>query len=140
MCVRRFRKRSAGLVVGYVALSGVGKEGKDCGHPLRRCGLAGRDCDEQFHQIVIDLPTAGLYDVDILFPDRLFNLDPSLADRELGEEYLRGGNTQVIADGLVQARVGAAPKNDNVSDHVGMVTKAVRVVTEGRARLYSLFR
>lgn len=49
--------------------------GDDCSDALGRRGLARIDHDAQLHQVVIDLATAGLEDVDILATDGLFNFD-----------------------------------------------------------------
>ena len=45
--------------------------------------LAGIDHDEELHEVVIDLPAAGLYDVHVLAPDTLPNLHIGLAIGEL---------------------------------------------------------
>jgi hypothetical protein len=67
--------------------------------------------------VVIDLPPAGLDDVDVFFSNGLLDFDSSLADSKLREKDIGLGHTQVVADGASQLWVGGSPDDDNVSDH-----------------------
>ena len=75
-----FDKRSSSFVVWNIALPRVGEQWQDSGDFPRRSGLAGRDGDEQLHEVVIDLSTARLYDIDIFPTHGFFDLNSSLAD------------------------------------------------------------
>ena len=58
-----------------LVLACVREAGDDSGDPDRRGYLTSVDHDEQFHQVIIDLPGPTLDDVDILSADRLTNLN-----------------------------------------------------------------
>lgn len=53
-----FRQGGANLVVWNVWLTRIWEERHDCCHLLCRCSLAGRDGDEEFHDVVVDLATS----------------------------------------------------------------------------------
>lgn len=53
----------------------VGEAGDDGCDPGGRGDLTRIDHNQQLHQIIIDLPTAALYDVDILSTDTLSDLN-----------------------------------------------------------------
>lgn len=80
VAIRSLRQRSPSLIVGYVALSRVWEQGKDCRDFSCGGGFAGRDCDQQLHQVVINLARSRLYDVDIFSSNRLLDLDAGLAN------------------------------------------------------------
>jgi hypothetical protein len=115
---RSLGERSASLVVRNVALSRVGEKRKDGGDALGRGSFAGRDGDEQLHQVVIDLAAAGLDDEDILSSDRVHDLDASLSDRELAKQDVCRRNTEVVADCLGKLRMRAAAQNDQIAHHL----------------------
>ena len=56
-------------------IPGIGITGDDGGDALRRGDLAGVDHDEEFHEVVVHLATAGLHDVHVLAAHRFANLD-----------------------------------------------------------------
>lgn len=55
----------------------------DGGDPSCRGGLAGRDKDEELHEVVVDVVAARLDDEDILVSHRLGDLDVDLTVGEL---------------------------------------------------------
>ena len=67
--------------------------------------------------MVIGLASTGLYDVDIFPTHGLVDLDPSLSNGEFGEEHIALGNAETITYLLIQLRVRAAAKDNDVADH-----------------------
>ncbi len=100
-----------------LALTRVWEKGKNGGDSAGRSNLAGGDCNEQFHNIVIDLATARLDDEDVFASDRLSNLDAGLADCEFAKEAFGWRDSQVIANGLCELGVGTATEYADISHH-----------------------
>ena len=65
-----------------LVLPGVGEAGDDSGDPRGRGDLAGVYHDQQLHQIVVDLATATLHDVDILPTHALPDLHAARGDKQ----------------------------------------------------------
>lgn len=107
------------LIVRKIALSRVGKEWEHGGHPLRAGGLARRDGDEEFHEVVVDSAASALHDVDILLSHRLAHFHPRLAHAEFGEVDVGGRDAEMGADGVDEAGVGGAREEDQITDHLG---------------------
>lgn len=80
--------------------------------------LQRRNHDQQVHQGIVDLPSAGLDDVDILTAHRVLDLAASLPDRELPEDAAAGRYSQDVADAIDQLRMGISAEDNDVADHV----------------------
>lgn len=59
-----------------------------------------------------------LYNVDVLAADCLLNLASTLANLELGQYAVAFRNSEYGADVVDEGRVGVAPKDHNVADHL----------------------
>ena len=68
--------------------------------------------------MVVDLPTAWLYDVDIFSSDRLAYLTPCLSYGELWEGCTAKWYSQVFADSIIELRMRCSSNDDNVAHHV----------------------
>lgn len=119
-------ERGAGLVVGNVALARVREQRQHGSDALRGRGAAGRDGDQQLHQMVVHLPAARLDDKDILAADALSNLHARLADGKFAKQDVRRRYAQVVADGGSQLRVRVAAEHDEVANHGGGDVRGVR--------------
>lgn len=73
-------RRARGVLLVHTR---VGEGGDDGGDAARGGGLARGDEDEKLHQVVVDIPAAGLEDEDVLVADGLGDLDVDLAVGEL---------------------------------------------------------
>lgn len=56
-----------------LVLSGIGETRNDSGDTGCRCNFTGIDHNQQLHEVIIDLTTATLDDVDIFSSDRFAN-------------------------------------------------------------------
>lgn len=89
------------------------------GASSRRVGLT----DAGFYEVVVDLVgrvlgAGRLYDVHILSTDSLLDLAPALADLKLGEGAITLRDTEDVADIVDELRVGVAPEDDKIADHL----------------------
>jgi hypothetical protein len=98
-------------------LARIREKRKDSGDSTSRGGLAGGDGNEELQQVIINLATSGLDDVDVFLTDRLLDLNPGLAHGELREQNLRGWDSQHTADRFGQLRVGSAPDDNKIANH-----------------------
>jgi len=64
-----FRQGCSDLIIGQVGLSRIGEQRKDSSDSLCGSSLAGRDHNAEINEIVIDLTTSRLDDVDIFASD-----------------------------------------------------------------------
>lgn len=85
MCVCIKQSHSTHLIL--FVLSRVGKAGNNSGDPACRSNLTGIDHDEELHEHIIDLAAPTLYDVDILSPHRLSNLNTSNRTWSIGSPF-----------------------------------------------------
>lgn len=128
---RRFDQRGASFVVGNVALARVREQRQNRGNSPGGGGLAGRDGDQEFDEMVVDFPTTGLDNVDVLSTDGLLDFNPRLAHGEFRKKDLGRRNSEKIAYCLGEAGVGGAPYNNDIPDHVrrwGARSKRVMMV------------
>ena len=76
--------------------------------------------------MIVDGPASGLDDEDIFAPDRVLDLAPALATRELAEDAVPGRDVEIVADGVGELRVRVAREHDNVSHHDSSAGVAAR--------------
>lgn len=77
----------------------VGETWDDSSDPACRCSFTCRDENEEFHEIIIDISTAGLDDEDVFVTDRLGNFDVSFA---IGEFFDCDGNERDVQPDIVR--------------------------------------
>lgn len=81
VCDQLGRNGGAGFVL--LVHPGVGEAWDDGRYPTRGRALAGRDEDEELHEVIVNVAASGLDDEDILVADGLGDLDVDFAIGEL---------------------------------------------------------
>jgi hypothetical protein len=75
--------------------------------------------------IIYSAPTR-LYDEDILATNRVFDLAASLANGEFTQYAVAGRDTEHATDAVGKSRVGIARKDDDIPDHLGVMSLTER--------------
>ena len=76
--------------------------------------------------MIVHFPPARLNDVNIFLSHRLLDFDPSLTDGKFGEEDISLGDSEMVANGLCELRMGSSPDNNDVPNHGCGVVVSIR--------------
>jgi hypothetical protein len=117
---RSFGERGADLVVWKIRLSRVWKQRKHSSDTLRRSSLACRDHDAKINEVIVDLSTARLDDVDIFSTNRILDLKAAFSDGKFRENSIASWYAKCVADVFEKLRVGIAPEDDDITNHDGV--------------------
>ena len=79
-------------------LARIGEEGDDGRNPLRARDLAGVDHDAELHERSVDLPTAGVDDVDVILADGLGDAHVGFTNPGFRDRRSRDGDAETVGD------------------------------------------
>ena len=88
-------RRSAFILL---VLARIWEERNDSGDSLCAGNLTGMDHDTEFHERCVDLATAGVDDIDIIFADRLCDANVRFANAGFRDRSSGNGYTETVGD------------------------------------------